>query len=637
MRLARYPNNGWLRITSGSENTGGANTQIQCDSLVRNPRNAAGVWVGAQMRVRRWSWWYETRPVTAYTAAGNLTLGGTTDNGGMTIAAGWGFYMDNKLSELDTAGEWYYDSTAKKVYLWPPQGINPESLLVEGTVLTSGVSVNASIVRNLCFGQYQLTGLSVTGISAVTGCRFENIGGDKGGSALSASWNIQRADISHCVFQNNLNVAIAWNANPAILDSSYIEYDTLLETGTVPGYGGHGSWHAAGIIVSNAVNLHIRNNYFDGTGYAGIIFGHDGNFSERNIIKRAMSTLNDGGAIYCNCSYTTIRNNIILNTEGDLESSGPWSNLGHGIWPEFLSNFKNQVIENNTVAYSGGFGLFLPNNYSCTIRNNVFYGNERAQFEIEGSSTSGTGTNFNNYINGNVLFSTSAAQKTLLYRTGDNFGTISGNYYCDPYMDQHLGEWQNWNIVNRTPAVWSLSFVWADKSYKTDIIKRPASPAAGDMTGIPLLVINNTEVRKACALDSGVYLGLDGDTVKQSVTLDPYTSRVLVHTGKYSSISTEVQRKQAGSSVRVLGFSGSHPVFSYDTREKSDICIRLFTVQGREVRRIMFHASSPGRWNIMWNGLDAVDAKVSRGIYLFKFESLGTTARFSVKGKVVID
>jgi len=191
---------------------------------------------------------------------------------------------------------------------------------------------------------------------------------------------VYNAQVRNNLFQNNYNAAIGWNENPVGGGSSVIEDNTLIENGTVNGYGGEGPWMAMAIVVYNATNLHIRHNHIDGAGYAAIIFGSNGNYAEYNVIDNAMATLNDGAAIYTNCSESTIRYNIIRNTRGGMESSGPWANLAHGIWPEFLSEFRDNVLEYNTIINSGGFGIFLENNFDCIVRRNTIFGCDRAAF-----------------------------------------------------------------------------------------------------------------------------------------------------------------------------------------------------------------------------------------------------------------
>ena len=68
---------------------------------------------------------------------------------------------------------------------------------------------------------------------------------------------------------------------------------------------------------------------------------------------------------------------LVLDTIGEnVISSHKWACLGQGIWPEFLSEFKDTKIINNTVVNSGCHGIFLHNNFDCEITGNVLFGNK---------------------------------------------------------------------------------------------------------------------------------------------------------------------------------------------------------------------------------------------------------------------
>ena len=117
------------------------------------------------------------------------------------------------------------------------------------------------------------------------------------------------------------------------------------------------------MIIKGREPARVRYNTIDGTGYAGIILGNPHNVVEYNIIRRAMSTLNDGGGVYTDTGESIIRHNIILETVGNIESSHPWDCKGHGIWPEFLSDNRDSVIENA----AGDVEVRFPARAGCRI------------------------------------------------------------------------------------------------------------------------------------------------------------------------------------------------------------------------------------------------------------------------------
>ncbi len=349
---------------------------------------------------------------------------------------------------------------------------------------------------------------------------------------------------------------------------------------------------------------------------------YEGNFVEYNIIRNAMSTLNDGGAIYTNCSRSTIRNNIIQNTKGGMESSGPWAVLAHGIWPEFLGDFKESVIENNTVSGSGGFGLFLTNNFSCRVRGNVMYNNGRAGMELSGEETNaatGRTENLpqNNLIESNVFFGASRNQPAILFRPEYNYGTLSGNYYCNPYRDTIIQAWgtcnKKWSTNWLDMVNWRATYSWADDDSRTDLVK-----IAGDNSsrGQSKLLINYDTQSKAITVgDNGVYITLDGDTIKGSMELAPFTSAVIVHTGLTHSVSASGCIKNVD---KVTCSSRSRKVeINLKLSRERKISLQLFDIKGRTVQKRSIGTLSSGFHLIKMN----LESELAHGVYYLEIES----------------
>ncbi len=612
MRIARYPNTGWLWTKTNN----GASTTVASDGLAANPRNADGYWNNCRMRWRHWSWYYDTRIITDYAAAGGkMTLAGTPANESGNGESGWGFYCDGKLTELDTAGEWFYDATAATVYAYPPAGVTLQNALVEGMCNETGVSVSNGTVERINFRHFSGSGLEVTSTSTVDGCLFEGIGSDSGGAALTVTWDSKGVAVRNSRFENCLNLAISWIQNPSVSTPATIEKDTFVNIGSVPGYGGNGPWHAAGIIVNAGRNIHIQHNVFDTVGYAAILFGDPGNFAEYNIINAAMATLNDGAGIYTNCDSSTIRHNIITNCEGDWESSGWHIRLGHGIWPEFLEHFKYNVIDSNTCANNNGNGIFLPNNFHSSIRNNVCYGNlGQGQLHIEGGFYTDDKLPLFDTIAGNVFYSLDSSCNAITYRPEYDYGVISGNYYCNPKSDNVIGQYNEagWDITGHTIAWWKTNWSQADKAAKTDIIKRPKQAAAGDLTGTSKLIVNKSETRQTVSIgDNGIYRDIDSNEIHGTVTLAPFSSIVLVHTGKTSSVLSSRNVHSTFSCLNVI--NGRQPVFVFSLNRKSFVTCRIFDCSGRKVASLGNRNFIAGSHSLIWD-----DKSIGSGMYLYK-------------------
>jgi hypothetical protein len=643
MTLARYPDTGWLRPDTMTENADGTGTVITVAALAQHAGNAAGYWTNAQIRWRHWSWWFETRRITSYDGAGRLSLAGTSvihiDPADGT--RGWGFYIDNKFEDLDAPGEWYYDATAGKVYFYPPGGVDPNTMLVEGACLTSGIKLAGATVSNICLRHQLLSGISLSKTSVISNCRFEGTGGDSGGSALSASWDIANSHIYGNVFINNLNTGISWYENSGRLGQSVIEYDTLLNTGSFPGLGGTGTWHAVGILVHLTAGAQVRYNYIDKTGYAGILLGSDSNFVYNNIIKNAMFTLNDGGAIYTDCSRSFIHNNIIYDTKGDLTSSGPWYPLGHGIWLEFLGDYHRSVVANNTIVRSGCNGIFLPNNFQDTLTGNVLFDNTVAQLDLDGQLTnSSTGRTQNvpqgNSITGNVCYAAKRSQMALEFRPEYNYGTLTGNYFCDTYTDSVVSGYGTGNNYytryDYTLARWRSLYTWADATAKTDPVKRPAGMSANKPYGQGTIFINETPNQKTFDLGSAAWVDLDGKAVSGSFTVAPFYSQILVCADSSLGVISRDVKQAAPPKVIVR-----RRVISYILASTGRVILTLFDARGKTVFMSAGKVESAGLHTIDLNAAFSDGKRIPAGMYCYSFVSTasdgrqwGTTGRFCV-------
>ena len=132
-------------------------------------------------------------------------------------------------------------------------------------------------------------------------------------------------------------------------------------------------------------------------------------------------------------------------------------------------------MENNTMLRSGCYGIYLPNNFSCTIKNNVLFDNAVAQLRLDGEE--GNTTPQNNQFTDNVCYSTLKEQKSLLFRSEYDYGVMQNNYFCNPYTDSVVSGYgtgsNQWTIYDYTLAQWQSQFNWADSSPKTDPFKRP--------------------------------------------------------------------------------------------------------------------------------------------------------------------
>ena len=458
MTIARYPNvdsparTNWLKVgaTAGTDSF----TDPQLAAYNKNH------WKGATLRIRTYSWFYKVFPVTGYNN-GKITAKGL----GKQLPE-WGYFLDGKLEELDHPGEWYYDAKAKKVYLYPKQG-NPNNLLVEGSTYKVGISVywheDNSSVQNFTFKHFIESGVEINSSDnvVVQNCQFEyNMKG------LSA-WNSANLLVTNNTFDNQLSVGIGLNAAKDFdIKNSIIEKNNIINTGMFPLYCKRydGVCYGIGISVFGKA-FTVRQNYLENVGWNGINLKAQGNhIIENNVIRKALSLINDGGAINIGSDGNIIRGNFLLDTIGNVdESNGCGStaktpcmhHLSYGMGIGSDSNFKNNVIENNTIANNKHQGIRLNSFSNTTVLNNVVYNNKN-QLIIEGKK----GVSKNNTVEGNLFYALEPDQIGLQVTNEGNNGNFNNNLYCNPYSKIALVR----NKKHYSLAHWQKEFPTQDQN-----------------------------------------------------------------------------------------------------------------------------------------------------------------------------
>jgi hypothetical protein len=431
MTLARYPNTGWLHNQTGST------TQINTPSLTQG----AGYWNDATVVVRTTNWCYETATVTAYNS-GTLTFNAITSNLSTNY---WGFFLCNKLSELDMAGEWFYDATAGQVFLWAPNNANPNTLNVQGSIHTNGLvpgwQRHDLRIENLCFQGQKGAGVSTEGSSyvTVTGCTFRHLY-----KAISSSGH-------HNTYTNNtFTDAFATTIN-IYDDNTTISDNTLTACALRPGMG-ESVWGHMGINVLGMNNV-IRSNRLDNIGYIGIV-ANNNTLIEKNVVNNANSILNDGGGIaFDNADGMIVRDNVVTNCVGSLESTAPnyisYYKINHGIYFGNTS-IRNTTVQRNTVARCSGAGIHVDHtqvSQGNQIKDNILFDNEVQLSLSDASNNTGPGAtppfyvaNFNDVYSGNTMYSIRPEQLCMRHYNVHgpglvDFGTFSNNKYFSPYEE----------------------------------------------------------------------------------------------------------------------------------------------------------------------------------------------------------
>ena len=505
--LARAPNTGTWNLSAA---TGTSLTSTAVGSSGLN-------FVGANVCIREYDWQLNRQVVT--TQASNTVNWATSIN---AAAANANFYFDNKLSLLDTEGEWFWDSATNTLYYM--SATDPNTLTMEASTNLLGVAGNDNrsnnVFQNLQFAHFAQEGIRLMGSAngnTIQNCIFNDI---NQAVFVSGSTNtIQNNTISNCYYQG------AVLANMA---SSTFSNNTITNVGLT--FGQHrpdftGSFYSGGVwLINGNSGGVISSNVISNIGNIGIRFNGTGIIVERNQVTNAMTNMDDGGGIYTwggnNSSYgNTIRNNIVDNLVGSYNGTA----VGHIINGIYIDNDAyNITVQNNTVKnILDGSGMIVnAGAYGCTVSGNVTYKCKQGLGFFDWRTGQSI---YNNTATGNTFYANLVGAFPIQIASDDNNYTTmtscNNNFLCNPYSS---------NVVS---YLWSGARTFTLAQWRTATGFDAASVGTyytwTSPTDNSFLVTNNTA--SAVVYNYTNVKNLNNQAVS-SITLQPFTSQVLINT-----------------------------------------------------------------------------------------------------------
>lgn len=486
--LARFPNTGWLRTDNA------ASTSTVDAALTQG----SGYFTGATMVLRTTNWSYDTARVTAHTGT-TLTH---TSTGNTMGAQQWGYFLRNKLSLLDAAGEWFYDQASDKLYIWCPSNANPNSNLVEAAVLDNGIYMgwqrNNWRIQNIQFRHHTDASLRMSGTYnvEVANCSF------------SDTYQTIRSTGSQQNF-HHLTITRTYGTAVMLLDNnSTFTNSTITDVALQPGLG-ESNWGYFG-IRSTGTGMVFSDNVVSNVGYIGMVIEQNA-LIERNVVTQPLAILNDGGGIAIdNADGLIMRNNLVMNMVGNTESVAPehtsFFPICHGIYFGNIS-IKNTLIEKNTVANCASSGIHVDHTMVSTgnqIKDNVLYNNGVQLSISDYSNYNGPGATapyhvpaFNTVYSGNTMYCLTKDQLCMsqlhVYNANSwvDYGAFSNNYYYNPFNELSIEQFNTSGGVRKfyTLERWQTERAEDATSLRSPLRQNAWSTTA-ELTGN--LVVNGT-------------------------------------------------------------------------------------------------------------------------------------------------
>ncbi len=566
---ARLPFGRWPNRDAGD---GGFSTVDQAPSGTQITDNQLPTnvnWTGAIAHIKAIRWSITNREVVGHSGT-TLQLGTATDC--YQGCQDWGYWLSNHLATLDSEGEWYYDASANRVYLYSaggsPQGIEGSAVMEsQGGSIDWGLVVLGDHLRG-SLSYVTVDNLHVTrsfehGITTPTNSETQepqglilrnNTVSDCDGIGLNLAvwaWNLGgnsgwRGGTNLTVENNTItrinHMGINLYSRDSLFRGNHVSDIALIDNLGASGMGcgltgsqGFCTEFGDGVRIKldnptfTAFGNTFEHNRIERTGYCGIdIFGRE-NIIRENLFLETCYSKGDCGAVRTfgqspiqssPVADLEIRNNVILDTLGNTDGCRAFFDppFGIGLYIDFFS--RNVLVDGNTVAGSTIDGVLFQNSSGSVSNNTLFNNNtgtmERGQLYLEHGPTQLT------QVVDNIFYGQNERARTI---STDSFSRVLAsdrNAFFNPYNDRHiLGE-----FATRTFQDWRNQTGFDSNSITNDFNLSPGDEPLGT------LFVNGGNQAESVDLEGVIYRNLQGEPVTGSLQLAPYSSIVLIDTGE---------------------------------------------------------------------------------------------------------
>ena len=455
------------------------------------------------------------------------TLGGGSPSPTVE-GANFGFFLQNHPSLCTQLGDWSYDSAAHVLYMYFGAG-GPGTHVIE--VATTTDLITAGTRSFIKFDSVTFRGAENSIANLVNSPNITFNACDIFGSGLYGIFG-NGSSTALTLTNNNISYVASIGVRAASSATGWtVTGNTFDHIAAVSGQGssGEGTYIALEDVKTGST---VQNNTFTNIGYHGLTFQGQNNSIKNNYFDTYCMCKDDGGGIYTggqNVTGSVVDGNICLNgvgcTNGTPHSSDP---RAHGIYCDDGAN--NCEIKNNTCAYNGNAGINLHSSFSINMHDNTCFDNHISSIKYYNGSPS---TNLMGTIsfNANIMFAKTTSELCLVSSGGSTnestwFTTADSNYWTRP-----LSEGSVFSTLggSKTLAQW-----------KTYIGKETNSATAPiSLTDVNKIRFeyNNTSSPKTVSLP-GTYIDVRNNTYPGSITLQPWTSAVLLQTSSSTTTTT---------------------------------------------------------------------------------------------------
>ncbi|MDM8530385.1 hypothetical protein QUF63_04385 [Anaerolineales bacterium HSG25] len=433
---------------------------------------------------------------------------GKDETKGRDLGLGWGskYYVEGKPQLLDTPGEWWYDATTKRLYLWPLDGQDPTNQNIEISVQQDGLNISNKsylTVDGLIFEFFNR--YAVNQANGSTGARsYRNIlqnmiiryanrgvwlqqDADGEVTDITDGFTLQNSEVA---YMDTAALVLQSSWGNGTNDAAQFTHAGIINTVIKDNNMHHLSFRNEarsdtpnGMLISHADQLRFEDNHIHDVAHNGVLFAmsviqptpetkrfhFDDNeiktgkiLVRGNIFERTCLLGPDCGALkFWGQDHTTyshvFRDTLVV--DNIFQHSIGWSDVSEkrGKWSE------------GQVKGKGGFGLYIDIASGIHAYRNIAYNNSYANYQFNGPWQHGKIVFYNNIsadslygfrldatdfdtdeLNGsqdtqffNNIIINSERYGIYILKRHDNFGQATINYN----LYDNNG-WNNTNFVN---------------------------------------------------------------------------------------------------------------------------------------------------------------------------------------------
>ncbi len=301
------------------------------------------------------------------------------------------FHFQNALEELDSAGEWFYDTRSGDLYFWPLQPIG--EVEVRLPLLSNFLQIKgarALTIRGLGFTACEGTAIAVENSEQclIEQCHISQCGGFNGsGISISAGKDCR---VSRCEIERTGGNGVGLNGGDRKTlkgPNHVVENCHIHDVGIF-------NKNACGVSLAG-VDLVARHNHIHHSPRMGVQMSGNNCKVEWNHIHHVVLETQDGGAIYTggrdwissrgtSWSYNLIHDVVGCGQEAD-GLKHPWFTFG--LYPD--DNSGGLDIIGNIVFRCASSGIHMHNSRDCLVENNIFTGAGKYIIDLHGWNKEG--------------------------------------------------------------------------------------------------------------------------------------------------------------------------------------------------------------------------------------------------------